>query len=106
MTGPRSAASRLHREAAPVRPAEDYSMATVQAVAEEYVLLENISWETYEKLLRDSTRRGIRFTYDEGSLEIMTLGLTHEHFSILIQAMIQVLTLELNISIFSGGSTT
>jgi Uma2 family endonuclease len=82
-------------------------MSTVQLSdsIEEYILLENISWATYERLLRENERR-IRFTYDDECLEIMTLGLEHEIYRSLIGRMIVLLTLELNIAIMSGGSTT
>jgi Uma2 family endonuclease len=70
------------------------------------VLLENISWETYERLLREAGERHIRMTYDNGDLEIMTLSFGHENVDTLLGRFIETLTLELNISIRSGGSTT
>jgi len=80
--------------------------APVQSRDHEYVLLHGVRWSTYEALLRDMGDRHIRLTYDNGSLEIMTLWLRHERSKTLIRRMIDVLTEELNIPILSGGSTT
>lgn len=70
------------------------------------MLLSPVSWGTYEALLKDLDSPGVRLTYDNGSLEIMTLGHGHERFSRLIGRLIESLTEELNIPIHSGGSTT
>ncbi|MBI3822033.1 MAG: Uma2 family endonuclease [Planctomycetes bacterium] len=48
----------------------------------------------------------MRVTYDRGELEIMTLSLEHESYGSFLGDMIRVLTLELDIPIRSGGSTT
>jgi len=72
----------------------------------EYVLLHGVRWSTYEALLEDMGDRHIRLTYDDGSLEIMTLSPRHERSKKLIGRMIEAMTEELNIPIRSGGSTT
>jgi Uma2 family endonuclease len=81
-------------------------MATVQASAEQRILLQGVSWRTYETLLKEFDERPIRLTYDNGGLEIMTLGHGHEHLAALLRRLVESLTLELNIPIHSGGSTT
>ena len=81
-------------------------MGTVQAPIEECVVLHNISWQSYENLLTDLRDRSIRLTYDDGSLEIMSPSHTHEIYSRLLGQFLEQLTLELNIPIHSGGSTT
>lgn len=71
------------------------------------VLLEKISWATYEALLEDlGEHPGKRIFYDQGLLEIMTLSPEHEWIKRLIGRFIELLTLELNIDIRSVGSTT
>ncbi len=74
-------------------------MATAQ-------LLENVSWGTYERLLREAGERHIRMTYDNGELEIMTLSLGHESAGEIIGALIRALALVLGLPLRSGGSTT
>src|SRR5688500_12174775 len=48
-------------------------METVESRAEQRVLLHNISWETYERLLDErGDSRVPRLAYDRGELEIMS----------------------------------
>ena len=71
------------------------------------VLLQNISWQTYESLLKDlEDNSGIRLTYDRGKLEIMTPSDPHETYKELINRFVQDITVELNIEIRSLGSRT
>ncbi len=71
------------------------------------VLLQNISWETYERLLHEmGDQRNIRLNYDRGLLEIMTPLFEHENPKELITALVGVLADELNIEIIRAGSTT
>ena len=70
------------------------------------VVLSGITWSTFESLLADSDNRGARFTYDQGRLEIMSPSEVHERVKRLLGRMIDQLTLELDIPIRSGGSTT
>jgi Uma2 family endonuclease len=79
------------------------SLYTLQA--ETRILLPNISWEIFEALAA-SDQGGIRFTYDRGSLEIMSPSAEHEWFHRLLGRMIEAMTEVLNIPIRSGGSTT
>jgi Uma2 family endonuclease len=81
-------------------------MATVQATQEQRILLPDISWQTYETLLKELDARPIRLTYDRGSLEIMTLGHGHENYAELFALFVLVLTEELGLPRHSGGSTT
>lgn len=54
-------------------------MATFAAPGENRLLLRNISWETYERLLGESVDNcGTRFTFDEGNLEIIVVSIGHE----------------------------
>ena len=79
-------------------------MTTTLTQAANRFLLKNISWQTYEALLKDlESQRGIRLTYDRGLLEIMTPLAPHERNSRLIGRLIEALTEELNIEICSLG---
>ncbi|MCT7975117.1 Uma2 family endonuclease [Laspinema olomoucense] len=71
------------------------------------ILLQNISWETYERLLNEmGDKRNIRLHYDRGLLEIMTPLFEHENPKELITALVGVLADALNIEIIRAGSTT
>ncbi|MEH2015238.1 Uma2 family endonuclease [Nostoc sp.] len=75
--------------------------------AEQRIVLHNISWETFEALLRDTGEdRGSRFAYDCGTLEIMTPLFEHENPKSNFGNFIIALAEELGIEIRSAGSTT
>ncbi|MDZ8085965.1 MAG: Uma2 family endonuclease [Nostoc sp. DedQUE12b] len=75
--------------------------------AEQRIVLQNISWETFEALLKDTGEdRGSRFAYDCGVLEIMTPLFEHENPKIQFDRLIFALAVELKIKIRSAGSTT
>jgi len=82
------------------------SMSTVLPGSEQRVVLFGISWSTYEAILADVDNPGGRLTYDNGTLEIMSPSLDHERAKSLIGRLIESLTLELELDIVSGGSTT
>jgi len=75
--------------------------------AEQRTVLQNVSWETFEALLRDTGEdRGSRFAYDCGVLEIMTPLFEHENPKSNFGNFIIALAEELGIEIRSAGSTT
>lgn len=82
--------------------------ATVASVHHdgETFLLEGVSWQTYESLLRDLAPRRIYVTYDEGKLELMSPLLDHESWKKWIAQMIEIVCLERGIDRRSAGSTT
>lgn len=79
----------------------------LSVLAEQRVLLENISWHLFESLLEAlGEDRSSRLAYDQGMLEIMTPLLPHEHSKRLIEKLIDILVEELNLNIKSIGSMT
>ena len=74
--------------------------------AEERLVLNGVSWSTYEALLADLEQGGIRLTYDQGRLEIVSPSRQHEHFKRLIGRMIEAMTEELDIPVMSTSSWT
>lgn len=82
-------------------------MIATSTPAEQRTVLQNISWETFETLLRETGKdRGSRFAYDCGTLEIMTPLFEHESYKSNFGNFIIALAEELNIEIKSAGSTT
>ena len=82
-------------------------MHTKSTTAEQRTVLHNISWETFEALLRETgDDRGSRFAYDGNILEIMTPLFEYENPKINFDRFIFILAEELDIEIKSAGSTT
>ncbi|MFW9260365.1 Uma2 family endonuclease [Nostoc sp. CALU 546] len=82
-------------------------MLVKSTVGEQRTVLHNISWETFEALLRDTGEdRGSRFAYDCGVLEIMTPLFEHENPKSNFGNFIIALAEELGIELRSAGSTT
>ncbi|MEG4458502.1 Uma2 family endonuclease [Microcoleus sp. N9_A1] len=82
-------------------------IVATSTLAEQRTLLENISWSTFETLLKEiGNNRGYRLAYDEGMLEIMAPLFEHENPKIQFDRLIVALAEELGIEIKSAGSTT
>ncbi len=82
-------------------------MLTKSPLAEQRTVLHNISWETFEALLKETGEdRGSRFAYDGNILEIMTPLFEHENRKCNFGNFIIALAEELDIEIKSAGSTT
>lgn len=71
------------------------------------VILRNISWHTYQSLIRDfESEPAIRLTYDRGTLEIRMPLDPHETYKKLLGRLIETATEELDLEIRSLGSRT
>jgi Uma2 family endonuclease len=71
------------------------------------VILSGVSWQTYKQLLTElGDRRATRFTYTQGTLEIVMPSARHESHKKVLERMIETLTEELNLPTKSFGSTT
>lgn len=82
-------------------------MQTVQAQPEQRMILSNISWETYERLLADHEDSSApRFTYDQGMLEIMSPNPEHEVTNRRIAQLVLVIGEETGMVVADFGSTT
>ena len=82
-------------------------MAVAQDVHEQRMVLYNVGWDTYERLLRDHANASApRFTYDRGTLEIMSPLPEHERFNRAFQMLVVILAEETGTEVYSLGSTT
>jgi len=71
------------------------------------VVLEAVSWQTYQALLRDlGNHRSSRLTYDQGVLEIFMPSELHEIINRLLALIVTALTDELGMKVKGYGSTT
>jgi Uma2 family endonuclease len=82
-------------------------VTTTIAPPEQRVILENVSWETYERLLAESIESaGTRFTYDDGALEIMVVSIAHEYPNRTLALLVEIVAMETERSLHRAGSTT
>ncbi len=71
---------------------------------EQRVVLRNVSWETYERLLAENLDHSSpRFTYDRGVLEIMSPSAEHEWYNQLLSDLVKLLPRELRIDVLRLG---
>ena len=82
-------------------------METVNSPAEQRVILHNVRWETYERLLAEHADSSApRFTYDRGELEIMSPSPEHERVNRRLAQLVLALTEEMGVEAEDLGSTT
>ena len=82
-------------------------MTTVLSPPEQRIILQGVSWETYEHLLADLTNNSApRLTYDQGTLEIMSPSSEHERYNRTISLLVEALAEEMNRDVDNLGSAT
>ena len=82
-------------------------METIKSPAEQKVILHNVSWGTYERLMDEREESRVpRFAYDRGELEIMSPSTEHESISYYVGLLVAVLAREHGLGLFGAGSTT
>lgn len=75
--------------------------------AEQRIILHGVSWDTYERLLADFPESNtVRFTYDQGELEIMVSSFGHETYKDAIALLVNVVAEEMEVDVLGAGSTT
>ena len=71
------------------------------------LVVSNVTWEQYEDLLTElADRPGLRVSYDEGRLQVMSPSKEHEEYVELIVRIAQVLSEELSVLLETYGSAT
>jgi len=71
------------------------------------LVIGEVSWDEYLGLLEElDDRPGLRVTYDQGRLEIVTTSFRHEQWKEFILGLVRVISDELNIPIESAGGAT
>src|SRR5712692_10580407 len=71
------------------------------------LILNEVPWDEYEQLLTDlGDSAGVRISYDQGRLEIMSPSTKHEKFARLMTLLVWTAAEETNVVAESVGSTT
>lgn len=86
---------------------EELNMASAISSPEQLVILDSVTWDTYERLITEHGERcGTRFTYDEGVLQIMVVSSRHERPNRRLATLVEVLAEEWALDIEQLGSMT
>ena len=82
-------------------------MATVIQPVDQPVLMDGVSWETYEALLADGgDHRQTRMAYDQGVLEIVTPSFEHERFRDVVSGVTEEILNARELDYVRSGSVT
>jgi Uma2 family endonuclease len=73
---------------------------------QQHIVLDDVSWQFYQRLLEEIGDRPIRVTFNDGSLEMMAPLPLHERWKSRIGRLVEALSEELDIEIETLGSTT
>ncbi len=89
-----------------VRPQQS-SQPDTKPVLSEQVLLQGITWETFQSLMIElESQPSKRLTYDNGLLEIWMPLSVHERYKKFLARLVEIVTVELEIEVGSLGSCT
>lgn len=71
------------------------------------LILNDIGWQEYEELLDAlGEAKGLRISYDQGTLQIMTLSTRHEKYARLIDNLVSLFSITMRIKVLCYGSAT
>jgi len=82
-------------------------MATVLSPIDRRVIIQGVSWETYERLRADfGDSHATRLSFDRGTLEIMAPSFAHEQPAHLLVQIVEILAETRDMDLIGAGSTT
>jgi len=82
-------------------------MRAVLSLPEQRVVLRNVSWQTYVRLLSEHAEStSPRLTFDHGGLEIMSPSAEHERYNLRIADLVGILADEMDVEAEGLGSST
>ena len=70
------------------------------------LVVHDLTWDEYERLLREFTHRHLRFNYDSGRLEVVSPLPEHEFYGRLISGLMRIISEELQVEIEDYGCST
>jgi Uma2 family endonuclease len=76
------------------------------AQGEERLLLRDIRWDFYLAFCEELGERPVRLSFSQGMLEIMITKAPHEFFKTMLAKLVEIIIIERNIPVRSGGSMT
>jgi Uma2 family endonuclease len=90
-----------------IAEATKYYTIVSQLPEDTEVIFHGATWEEYEELLDQvGEAAGLRISFNDGTLKVMSLSSEHEKYVRFIEGLIVAIKLRLRINIVSFGSTT
>ncbi|HEX5085191.1 MAG TPA: Uma2 family endonuclease [Blastocatellia bacterium] len=90
-----------------IAEATKYYTIVSQLPEDTEVIFHGATWEDYEELLDQvGEAAGLRISFNDGTLKVMSLSSEHEKYVRFIEGLIVAIKLRLRINIVSFGSTT
>lgn len=90
-----------------ITPTASYYDIVTQLPADTVVTFHNVGWQEYEELLEQvGESSGLRISFDDGRLTVMTLSTEHEKYTRFLEKLLTVLSLRRRINILSFGGAT
>jgi Uma2 family endonuclease len=78
-----------------------------QMPADTVVTFHDVGWDEYEELLEQVPEAsGLRISYSDGTMQVMTLSPEHENYTRFLECLMAAIRLRLRINIRSFGSAT
>ena len=85
----------------------NYAALVEQLPCDAILVLHNVTWDDYEDLLAEvGEARGLRISFNDGTLTVMTLSSEHEKYALFINRLIFTLSFRLRIEVLFFGSAT
>ncbi len=90
-----------------IAEAVNYYEIVAKLPAGSEISFHNVAWEEYEELLEQvGEASGLRISYNDGTLKVMSLSVKHEIYVRFIEHLIGAIRLRLRLNIISVGSAT
>ena len=85
----------------------NYYKMVEQLPPDSALILRDVSWAEYEYLLEKvGEAKGLRISFNEGVMQIMTLSVKHEGITAFVQDLVRIISLRLRLKILFFGSAT
>jgi Uma2 family endonuclease len=85
----------------------NYLEAINQLPPDTLLIRHDVPWEEYEEILDQvGEATWLRISYDDGTLQIMTVGSKHEKYATFIESLVGAVRLRLRLNILFFGSST
>jgi len=85
----------------------NYAALVERLPADATLVLRHVRWEEYQELLEAvGEAAGLRISYNEGIMRVMTLSAEHENYVEVIQDLVRLCTMRLGLRLRSFGSVT